>query len=613
MAPGDIVANPAELPRSTLTRLFLDAVDRFGTAAALSYHAGREWRSISYGHALDQVKRLAAALRAVGLERGDRAAILSENRPEWALADYACLCAGVADVPIYATLVPEQIAFLLRDSGARLIFVSTAEQLGKVVAVRDRLPALEHILVFDVPRSLPAGGRTLEGMLELGSREVGQEDEAFRREALRASPDDVATIIYTSGTTGEPKGVMLTHDNIASNVHACARILPIGRTDVGLSLLPLSHAFQRMVDYLFFSVGCRIAYARSLDTVAEDMAAVRPTVLAGAPRLYEKFYARVMATPGLRGRLVRWAKQVGDAWAEERLAGREPGFALSVRHGIGDRLVFRKVRAGAGGRIRFFVSGSAPLAPEIIRFFYGAGMRVLEGYGLTETSPVTNVNTFEDYRIGTVGRPIPGTVERIAEDGEILIRGPQVMKGYFRRPEETARVLEPEGWLHTGDVGEIDEDGFLRITDRKKDLIVTAGGKKIAPQPIENRVKRSRYVDQVVMVGDRRKFAALLVVPNFETLGEWARGHGIPYTARKELLAERRVQQFLEGEVLGELAHLARYEMPKKIALLEQEFSIERGDLTPTLKVKRPVVEDRYRELIDSFYEAGEAQTVFVS
>ncbi|MBI4538771.1 MAG: long-chain fatty acid--CoA ligase [Gemmatimonadetes bacterium] len=613
MAPRDHVSNPLEVPRGTLIRVFLEAVDRHGAAPALSYWSGGAWRSISYLQVFDQVRRLAGGLRALGLERGDRAAILSENRPEWALADYACLCAGIVDVPIYATLVPEQIAYLLRDSGARLVFVSTWAQLEKVMQIRDRLPALEHIVVFDVPKSLPPGVRTFEALLSLGVQEpLGNDDGHFRQEALRAAPDDVATLIYTSGTTGEPKGVMLTHNNMASNIHACEIVLAIGTADVALSLLPLSHALQRMVDYLLFHVGCCIAYARSLESVPQDMVAVRPSLLVGAPRLYEKFYGRVMATPGVRGKLVRWAKRVGDTWAEDKLAGRRPGFFLALRHAVADRLVFRKVRAGAGGRIRFFVSGSAPLAPAIIKFFYGAGMTILEGYGLTETSPVTNVNTFQDYRIGTVGKPIPGTEERIAEDGEILIRGPQVMRGYYRRPEDTRKALDPDGWLHTGDIGEIDEDGFLRITDRKKDLIVTAGGKKIAPQPVENRVKRNRFVDQVVMVGDRRKFAALLVVPNFETLGEWARAQGISYSTRRELISDPRVQQFTEQEVLGELSHLARFEMPKKIALLEQEFTIERGDLTPTLKVKRPVVEERYGELIDSFYEADEAQTVFV-
>lgn len=606
-----VYGSKAEVPCGTLTGIFLEAVERFGPRPALSYWSAGEWRSITYGQVLEQVKGVAAALGALGLERGDRAAILSENRPEWALVDYACLCAGIVDVPIYATLVPEQIAYLLRDSGARLIFVSTSEQLGKVLAIREQVPALEHIVVFDAPKALPPGARTLEALLEVGVR-AGWDDAGFRAEAERATPEDLATIIYTSGTTGEPKGVMLTHNNIASNVFACEMILAIGQGDVGLSILPLSHAFQRLVDYLFFHRGCRIAYARSLDTVAEDMAAVRPTVLAGAPRLYEKFYARVMATPGLRGRLVRWAKGVGDAWADAKLAKRDPGLGLRLRHSVADRLVFRKVRGAAGGRIRMFVSGSAPLAPEIIRFFYGAGMIILEGYGLTETSPVTNVNTFEDYRIGTVGKPIPGTEERIAEDGEILIRGPQVMKGYYKRPEETSRALEPDGWLHTGDVGELDEDGFLRITDRKKDLIITAGGKKIAPQPIENRVKRSLYVDQVVMVGDRRRFAALLVVPNFEALGQWARAQGLTHGSRRELLSDPRVQEFMAGEVFGQLGQLAPYEMPKKLALLEQEFSIAGGDLTPTLKVKRPVVEQQYRELIDAFYAADETQTVFV-
>jgi long-chain acyl-CoA synthetase len=613
----DHAANPADLPEATLVELFFEAMDRFEDRPAFRYHADGAWHDLSHREAMDRIRKAGRALAAAGLNRGDRAAILSENRPEWAMADYACLCAGVVDVPIYATLTAGQIAYILGDSGAQLVFVSNGEQLEKVQEIRPGLESLRQVVVFDPPAGdLPAGVSSWDDFLASGSD--GGDPEAFREAALAAQPSDVATILYTSGTTGDPKGVMLTHWNLSSNVLAASRVLPIDDRDVTLSFLPLSHVFQRMVDYLLFSRGCLIAYARSIDSVPDDLKEIRPTIVVSVPRLYEKVYAKVTSATGLKGALIGWARRVGDRWARAKLAGETPSLGVRMQYALAYRLVFSKIAAGVGGKLRYFVSGGAPLAPDINRFFFSAGVVILEGYGLTETSPVTNVNHPGDFpanfRIGTVGKPVAGTEVRIAADGEILIRGPQVMKGYLNRPEDTAEAIDAEGWFHTGDVGEIDEDGFLSITDRKKDLIVTAGGKNVAPQPIENRLKKNRFFDQPVLVGDRERFITLLLVPDFNALEAWAREEGVDFASTRELLEDGRVQSQLHREMERELADLARYESPKKLVLLDEPFTIEDGSLTPTQKVKRRVVQERMGELLrDVYAEGSEAQDVFVA
>jgi len=614
MTTRDYVKTPGTLLPGTLNELFLDGVDQFGELPAYRDPKGTEWVSISHRGVLERVRRASAALRSLEVESGHRAAILAENRSEWALADWACLCSGVADVPIYSTLTPHQIAYILRNSGVRLVFCSTRTQLDKLLEVRDECPDLRWIVVMDpLEEELPEGVLRWDAFLERGREGAAAlGEDRFREQALSVQPDDVATILYTSGTTGDPKGVVLTHGNLRANVDQSARVLPLSEKDETLSFLPLSHVFQRMVDYLLYSVGCTISYARSMELVAEDLRLVKPTIVVSVPRLYEKVHARVTGATGVKAALVQWAREVGLAWSEETLAGRRPGPVLRVVYALADRLVFRKIREAVGGRLRYFVSGGAPLSAEINRFFYSAGIMILEGYGLTETSPVTNVNSPEEFRIGTVGKPVPGTEIRIAEDGEILVRGPQVMRGYLDNPEATAEVLTDDGWFLTGDVGEIDQDGFLRITDRKKDLIVTAGGKNIAPQPIENVIKRNGYVDQVVMIGDRRPFSIVLVVPAFDRLEEWARGKGVATGDRKALLEDPQVHRLMESEVLGTVSDLPRYEQPKKVGLLAGEFTIESGELTPSQKVRRRIVERNYADFIDALY-APEAvdQAVF--
>jgi len=590
----------------TLNQLFFSAIERYNKPDALQVKVGGVYQPLSHQRLAERARRTAIGLQTLGMRKGDRVAILSENRPEWAIADYGCLTGGLTDVAIYPNLPPDQVAYILRDSGSSAIFVSTDAQAEKIRQIRGECPSLRCVINFSSARS-PGVDLTLAELEAKGAeRETAESIAAYRRSADAVHPDDLATLIYTSGTTGEPKGVMLTHDNIYSNVMASAIEIPFAGDDACLSFLPLSHIFERMAGhYLMMHTGTTIAYAESIDTVPIDMQSVKPTLILSVPRLYEKMYARVLenalAGGALKKRIFFWARSVADRWATEKLAGREPGGALGFQYRLAQKLVFSKLKDRTGRRLRYFVSGGAPLAPEINKFFYAAGLVILEGYGLTETSPVISVNTPSAFKIGTVGKPVPGVEVMIASDGEICTRGPHVMKGYYNKPRETAEAIDGEGWFHTGDIGEI-EDGFLRITDRKKDLIATSGGKKIAPQPIENKVKTNKYVSQAVMIGDKRKFPALLVVPNWEQLEKWARYKNLIWTDRAQLLQMPTVRAKMEKEVAEELQGLARFEMPKKIGLLEHDFSIERGELTPTLKVKRRVIDQAYKNVIDGLY-----------
>jgi len=592
----------------TINQLFFDAVERYQQPDALRWKVRGIWEPVSHATILERVRHTALGLAQLGIVAEDRVAILSENRPEWLIADYACLCRSITDVPIYPTLPAEQISYLLNDSGAKAIFVSTADQARKIAAVRHEVPGVLHVIGFSATRD-DGCDLTLAELEALGKAQDSADRAAtFRQEALAVSPDQLITLIYTSGTTGNPKGVMLTQDNLHSNVVATRNSVPVSISDVALSFLPLSHIFERMGDYYLFASGVRIAYAESIDTVPVNMSEVKPTLMMSVPRLYEKIYARVvenaMAGGGAKKRIFLWAKGVGERWSDEQLAGRAPGGLLALQYRIADTLVFSKLRERTGGNLRFFVSGGAPLSPDIAKFFYSAGLIILEGYGLTETSPVISANTIEQYQLGSVGKPIAGVEVMIAPDGEILSRGPHIMKGYYNRPDATAESIDEGGWFRTGDIGEL-RDGFLRITDRKKDIIVTANGKNIAPQPIENRLKGNKYVSQAVMIGDKRTFPVVLVVPNWDQLEGWAGRKGIVWTARAELLAMPTINAKMEQEVRSQLVGLASYETPRKVLLLEHDFSIERNELTPTLKVKRRVIDNTYQREIDALYEGG--------
>ncbi len=602
----DASGGPRNSTPGTLNQLFFDAVEKRAKLNALQVKKGGTWHPISSRELADSVRQVALGLQELGVKPGDRVAILSENRPEWAIADYACLTAGLTDVPIYPTLPAEQIPYILNDSGAVAIFTSTADQAAKIAQVRSQCRTLRMVIGFgDATRA--GEDYTFEQVRARGQEaDKAQRTADYRKIALSVKPDDLATLIYTSGTTGEPKGVMLSHDNIYSNVMASAAAIPFSGNDTCLSFLPLSHIFERMAGhYLMLHTGTSIAYAESIDTVPINMQETRPSLVLSVPRLYEKMYARVLenalAGSAIKKQIFFWARGVADRWADRKLAGHEPQGMLAWQYAVAQKLVFSKLQARTGGRLRYFVSGGAPLAPEINKFFYAAGLVILEGYGLTETSPVIAVNTPGAFRIGSVGRCVPGVEVRIAADGEILTRGPHVMKGYYNKPDATKESISHDGWFHTGDIGVL-EDGFVRITDRKKDIIVTAGGKNIAPQPIENKVKTNKYVSQAVMIGDKRKFPVLLVVPNWDNLEKYAGYKNIIWTDRRQLLEMPTIQAKMNKEVFKELQGLAPYEMPKKIALLENDFSIERGELTPTLKVKRRVVDKTYKQTIDALY-----------
>ncbi len=596
-------------PLGTLTQIFFDSVEKFQLPNAYQSKKDGKYVPLSHADVLRRVRHIALGLASIGVERGARVGIMSENRPEWAMADWACLCSGLTDVPIYPTLPAEQIVHPLNDSGALALFVSTADQAKKAAAVRSEFKTVRTIISFvdDKPDGVDMTIAELEA--KGAAFDSAAKAAEFKAAALTVQPHDLATLIYTSGTTGLPKGVMLTHDNISSNVKASQKKVPVTQGDVALSFLPLSHIFERMGDYLFFSMGVSIAYAESIDTVPLNLSEVRPTYCMSVPRLFEKMYARVVenAVSGgaVKAKIFHWAVAVADRWADEVLAGRQPGAFLAWQYGIAQKLVFSKLKERTGGRLKYFVSGGAPLTPSINKFFYAAGLKILEGYGLTETSPVIAVNSDDAFRIGTVGKLVEGCEVMIAADGEILTRGPHVMKGYYNRPDATAECIDAEGWFHTGDIGVL-EDGFLRITDRKKDIIVTAGGKNIAPQPIENRIKTNKYVSQAVMIGDKRKFPSVLIVPNWDNLEKWAGIKNIIWTERKQLLEMPTIQAKMDKEVRSTLVGLASFESPKKIGLLEHDFSIERGELTPKMSVKRKVIDAQYKALIDSLYDGAD-------
>ena len=602
------------LASGTLVDVYLDGAERSSDEIAMLRRLpSGSWREYRRREVTDRIRHISLGLQALGIERGDRVAIMADTGMDWALADWAIIMAGAVVVTIYPTLPPEQVAFILRDSGARVLFVGNADLLGKLVEVRKDVPDVSVAVLFE-----PAATR-VEG-LEL----LSQDDLAARGEsavelaggwdsrARKTTPADLATLIYTSGTTGTPKGVMLTHANLHANTYQCMACLPIGPSDRILSWLPLSHAFERTAGhFLMWAAGAQIAYTEGVDFVARDMTEVRPTIMTGVPRLFEKFYDAVVQAveEGGAGKKAgfRLAKWIGDLHAEKKLAGEVPGPALKAAFRLSDRIVFSKLRERTGGRIRFFVSGAAPLSAEIARFFYSGDLIILEGYGLTESSPVTNVNPPEDIRFGTVGPPIPGTSIRIAEDGEILMRGPQIMKGYFGKPEATREAIDPGGWLHSGDIGHLDDDGYLTITDRKKNLIVTAAGKNIAPQPIEERIARSPFVEQVVLLGDKRKFPIMLVVPSFQAFRMALPGKVVEESDRHRYGDSPALHQLLDSDIAPRLASLARYERPKRMLVVTDSFTVANGMLTPTLKVKRRQIAARYADRIEQLYAEAEA------
>jgi len=591
----------------TLNDIFFAVVER-DERVVMMHRQPIQWVSISSQEFYRNVTGVARALRQWGISKGDRVAILSENRPEWSTADFACLLIGAVTVPVYSTLTGEQTAHLLRDSGARVIFTSTEKQLQKVQAIRDRTP-LEHVVVMDGVETAHAShmGRMMMGHLPMshsaqdGTRE---RDSELESQARAVSPNDLATIIYTSGTTGTPKGAMLTHGNMASNIDYSLRGFGVRGGDISISFLPLSHVTARHVDFALLYNGVTLAYVPFVDQLPQALQEVRPTIFVGVPRVYEKVHTQVdLKAKGFPKQWIyRWALSVGRANRAEILAGRVPA---SLPWRIADWLLYSKVRAGMGDRARLFISGGAPLGRELAQWFADVGIRIHEGYGLTETSPVIAVNNPQAHKLGTVGTPLPNIEVRIADDGEVLVRGPSVFKGYWNQPQETKNAFV-DGWFKTGDIGNIDEDGFLSITDRKKDLIKTSGGKFIAPQPLENSLKHHAMIAEAVVLGDKRKFPAALICPYFPLLEDWARTHGVAFSSRQDLVADPRVFALYEEIITDFNQNLARFEQLKKVILVAEEFSAENGTLTASMKLKRRVVEDRYKREIEEMYAAAE-------
>jgi len=576
---------------------------------------GDRWVDISVPDFEKMVRHLSTGLRMLGVKPEDRVAILAENRPEWTIADFAILASGAISVPVYPTLLGWQIEYILNDSGSVAVIVSTDEQLQKVRDIASHCPSVHNIIVCDAPSPLPDGIKTFRTVVDAGSACEASEGRARFDELLNSrKADDLATIVYTSGTTGNPKGAMLTHGNITSNVVATTTVMPFQEGEVCLSILPLSHILERMADFSYLYRGGCIAYAESIVKVRDNLQEVKPHVFAAVPRLFEKMKAAILenvaTTSSTKQKIFNWALKIAQQRLQYRVQNQPLPGSLSWKSSIADKLVFKKIHERLGGRVRFVLSGGAPLSSELAAFFIGAGVEIFEGYGLTETSPVIAINTFERRKIGTVGPAVPGVEVKIAEDGEILSRGPHIMKGYFNNPEATAQVIDEDGWFHTGDIGELDAEGFLKITDRKKDLIINAYGKNIAPQPLENLLKSSPYIGTPVLIGDRRKYIAALLIPNFEKLERDARGMGVSFNSREELIADSKVQALMQGEIDRFNKNLDRQEKIRRFTILATDFSIETGEITPSLKVKRKVVDEKYKSLIDAMYvEDGSVAT----
>lgn len=588
----------------TIGGMLKSRVEKYGDRVMMKRKQEGEWKEISWNEFYEKVRNLGLALISMGIRAGDRIAIFSANSPEWQMIDMASLSTGAADVPLYPTITAPQAEYILKDSGSRVAFVGSRDHMNRVLQGKGNLPDLMKVVTIDNAISDNPDVITFDEMLKLGE---GCADKGeFDRRLSAVLPDDLCSIVYTSGTTGPPKGVMLTHNNFLSNVSTATGLIESYDADVVLSFLPLSHVLERMSGY-YSSVynGATIAHVQSIDTLLEDIGDIKPHWMVSVPRLYEKVHAGVLASvegePPIKQKIFHWAVGVGGE-VSKLITGHKPIPAgLNFKYKIANKLVFSKIYERMGGRLRFFFSGGAPLAKEIAEFFHAMGITILEGYGLTETSPVLTLNRPEALRFGSVGQPIPGVEIKIAEDGEILARGPNVMQGYFNKPEATAEVLV-DGWFHTGDIGYLDEDNYLHITDRKKDLIVTAGGKNIAPQNIENQLKLDKYIEQVYVVGDRRKYLSALIVPDFAALEAWAKKEGIEFANRMELVGDERVNKLFRKRIDEGLKEFDRHEWITKFTLLPQEMTEADGFLTPTLKVKRKEVSEAFADEIEKMY-----------
>ena len=596
----------------TLCDLFLHNVENHKRPDLLMRKRKGLWEVLSTEEVARAVEEASCGLMALGVKPGDKVVLISEDRPKWLITDYASLMAGAATVPVYPTLNAQETAYIVNDSDATVAVVSTEDQANKLLSQKESLKRLRTIVMMDPPTGAPGDVLPWATMVEWGRDYAKKNPGIHKKAAAAVKPEDLATIIYTSGTTGLPKGVLLTHSNFVENCRGGMEYLKISESDRALVFLPLSHSFERMIDYCYFWQGVSIAYAESIEKVADNLGEVKPTIMAAVPRLYEKVYARLMEQAAhssfLKKNLIHWSIRTASEWAEAFKKGKVPA-GLALRHAVADKIVPKKLRARVGGNVRFFVSGGAPLPRHLAVFFYGCGIPIAEGYGLTETTPVITVNEVDlqnrdNIRFGSCGRPLPNLQVRIAEDGELWVKGPNIMKGYYKLPDATKEVLTDDGWFATGDIATQDADGFLYITDRKKEIIVTSGGKNVAPQPLENELKKNKYVSQAVLIGDKRPYITALIVPNWDNVIEYARTKGLNQIDPTKLCDEGVVTHLFEHVLERVNANLSRYEQIKRCKLLCKELTMEEGELTPTLKVKRRVINQKYGALIEELYAA---------
>jgi long-chain acyl-CoA synthetase len=629
ISEGEPLVIPDELHASNLVDLVHRSVERFPDKEALRWRLPKtkrqlggappeeepaEWTSTTYRQTWDWVTQVAMGLKHLGIRDGDRVCVMSRTRPAWLVADMAALSLGAVTAPIYPSVEPGQAAYVINNVGARLVFVENLQQAAKIDKVRAECPTLEHVVVIDDRGRLPEGAISFDDIFDLSTVDPGEVRD-WNAAWHDFPPSKVATIVHTSGTTANPKGVVLTHGNILHIFWAGVQAVDFNEDDLFLSFLPLSHMTERAAgQFVPLGRGCTIAYAEpAIERLAANMAEVKPTVMVSVPRLYERLYARVLSTveaaPKLRQRIFHWALGLGRRHYENHLAGREDSFALRVQMRVADRLVFHRIKARTGGRVRYFVSGGAPLSREVGEFFYAMGMLILEGWGLTETAPLLTINRPGDFKFGMVGRPVAGTKIKVdPSNGELLAHGPQVMVGYHNQPEDTAKVIEPDGWFHTGDIGEIDDFGRVRITDRLKNIIVLGNGKNVAPAPMEISMLTSRYIAQAVVLGDNQPYTGALIVPEFDEVAKWAAANGVAEMPPEQLIEEKAVQKLIEGEVRTKVEDFANYERPRRIALLPRLLTEEEGEMTPSLKVKTRVVVAKWADKVAYLFDVDEKE-----
>ena len=598
----------------TISQMFLNTTSEYSSKSLYYYKKNNDWIGIKGSDVRATVRNIASGLRSIDIGLGDNVAILSTNSPRWAMSDFGVICNGSATVTVYPTLLPAQIEYILNNSDSKAVFVENQDQLDKINDIRENLTTLKHIVVMDDSLSGEAEGvSNFIDFLDMGQKYEEKNSFSLSEISSQIKEDDLLTIIYTSGTTGNPKGVMLTHKNLISNVIATINMADLKSSDNHsfLSFLPLSHVLERMTGHFTgFALGCTVYYAESIETVADNLGETNPSIVVSVPRLFEKMYNKIndglKTAPSIRRKIFKWAYSVGEQTAHIRDKSTLTGL-MKIKFNLANKLVYSKVRGRLGGNIRFFVSGGAPLSKEVAEFFSYLNITILEGYGLTETSPVLTSNTETDLRFGTVGKPIFNVEIKIADDGEILAKGPNIMKGYYKNDEATAKSIDSDGWFCTGDIGEFDDDGFLKITDRKKSLIVTSGGKNIAPAPLENALITSVYIEQVVAVGDKRNYISALITPNFEALEGYLKSKGHEGLSPSDMATHQETIDLFTSEVESRMGSFPNYEKIKKFTVCDRLFELERGEITPSLKIKRKIVTENFKEAIDAMYDNSEA------